>query len=372
MPAGNRKVLTAQRALFVAPTLELGGAQRVFTTVLNGLAETEVDLHLALVRRVGPFLKQLSPRVTVHDLQCRRALTALPRLRRLICRLQPQAVLSTAFRMNLGVTLLQPWLPRGTRILIRETNEIGAQLGGGLRGRLLRTLASRTYRRADVIVCQSNFMQEDMQRALHLAVDRMRVVMNPVGFDELQRSGMEHNPFAGHGPGPHVLGVGRLVRAKGFDRLITAFPRLLARQPCARLWLLGDGPERPALARQAEQAGLSAVVQFAGVQSDPYSWMRHADLMAAPSRHEGTPNVVLEAIACECPLVVVDHPGGTREVMRLTGQEWRVVDDLSAWDDNWFARPPESVLNRARQLFDRQSVTEEYLHLMELRQPAAA
>jgi glycosyltransferase involved in cell wall biosynthesis len=358
-------------ALFAIPTLHLGGAQRVFLNVLNGLVGRGVQLHLAAVQADGPFRSQLSPEINVHALSGGRVIAALPQLHSLIRRLRPDAVVTTAFRMNLGVTLMRATLPRRTRFLIREVNLFHSQVPAGWRGAVLTALAALAFRRADVLVCQSEFMAADLQRSLGLPAEQMRTILNPVGFDELSRQATGLSPFSAEF-GPHVLAVGRLSREKGFDRLLSAFPALRKRRPEAQLWIVGDGPERTSLFNQAVELQIADGVHFMGAQENPYRWMRHADLMVVPSRHEGTPNTLLEAIACECPLVVLDHPGGTREMMRRTGQEWRVVNDLHVWNDAWFARPSPSVLVKARALFALDVIVREYLDAMRLLpQPAA-
>jgi glycosyltransferase involved in cell wall biosynthesis len=93
--------------------------------------------------------------------------------------------------------------------------------------------------------------------------------------------------------------------------------------------------------------------------------MRHADLFVLSSRHEGTPNALLEAIACECPVVTLDHPGGTREVLERLGQSHRIVDALEPWSPEWFERPDPAVLAIARELLDGARITERYLEVFE-------
>ncbi len=360
------------RALFAIPNLDVGGAQRVFTNVLNELDGRGVDLHLAFVRSGGPLERQVSPNVRRHDLAARRAATALPRLQRLIRRLRPDVVFSTAFRMNLGILLMRPFLPPATRIVIREVNLLSSQVGDGWRGSVLTRLGSRAFRSADAIFCQSEFMREELYQALRLPRDLMRIVRNPVPFEHIQARSHERNPFAGQGPGPHVLAVGRLDWTKGFDRLVAAFPKLRQARPSARLWIAGEGEERDALARQASDLGLASAVHLIGVQQNPYCWMRHADLLAVPSWYEGTPNVVLEGIACGCPLVVLEHPGGTRELMQLTEQEWRVVSELDEWRSEWFHRPSPVVEQLAREAFEACRVVTDYLELIDGTEHTAA
>jgi glycosyltransferase involved in cell wall biosynthesis len=358
-------MMDAGRVLFVNSTLRIGGVQRDLTTILNGLSGLGLDLHLALLEPDGAFVEQLPGEVTLHDLRSPRAARSFLPLHRLIHRLRPHVVFSSMFRINLVLTMLQPWLPRGTRVMIREVTLLDACLGRGFRRVWLRPLAARAFQRADLVVCQSAFMREELQSSLGLDPAKLRIVFNPIDFSFVNRLAGEGNPFAGQGPGPHVLAVGRLHQVKGFDRLIAAFPALQKSHPSATLWIVGDGPKREALRILAAEHGASAI-RLVGAQSNPYRWMRHADLMVVPSRFEGTPNAVLEAIACECPLAVLDHPGGTREIMLRTGQVERVVHDLTCWDDAWFARPSRSVIERARQLFSLDVIVRRYLEAMQL------
>jgi glycosyltransferase involved in cell wall biosynthesis len=352
------------RALFFIPSLRTGGAQRVFATLLNDLAATGMVLHLAVLQREGEFFAELSPLVTVHDLAVRRALQSAPRLRRLVGRLRPDVLLATSLRLNLLAALLKPVFPSGTRVVIREVTALDALLGDGWRASCLRALTRFAYPRADAILCQSPWLQADLRRLCGSGLPQSLVIPNPADFEGAALRAEAGRPYEGAGPGPHVVAVGRLEPAKGIDRLLTAFPSLLRKRPHAQLWLVGDGRESSRLAEQSRALGVRDRVHFVGMQSNPYPWMRWADLFVLPSRREGMSNALLEAIACQCPVVVLDHPGGTRDVLRETGQEWRMVDDLSAWDAAWFERPPPSVLSRARELFDRRIVVEAYRQIL--------
>jgi glycosyltransferase involved in cell wall biosynthesis len=355
-----------QRALFVLPSLRVGGAERVITTVLNELAREPFELHLALLEKEGPFLDRLSPAVKVHDLGVPRALRAAPSLRRLIRRLQPDVVLASAFRLNLLTTLLKPTLPRRTRLVIREVTVLDSILGNGWRSRMLSILASRAFRNAHAIVCQTDTMRSDFEQHFRVPPDKLVTIFNPVDFAALHDLSAEfRSPFSDAGPGPHVIGVGRLDHAKGFDRLIEAFPALLVRRPQAILWLVGDGPESNALRSLAHTLGIADRVRFVGMQRNPYVWMKHADLLVLPSRREGLPNSLLEATALGCPTVALNHPGGTGEILTRLGQADRIVADLSAWDDVWFQRPASTVLERARELTDVHRITEQYRRVLQ-------
>jgi glycosyltransferase involved in cell wall biosynthesis len=101
--------------------------------------------------------------------------------------------------------------------------------------------------------------------------------------------------------------VGRLVPQKAFDVMVAALPAVLRTLP-VELLIAGEGPERGALERAA--AGLP--VSFVGALPGPHAvadFLRELDVLVLPSRHEGLPNVVLEALACGVSVVATDVAG---------------------------------------------------------------
>jgi glycosyltransferase involved in cell wall biosynthesis len=103
-------------------------------------------------------------------------------------------------------------------------------------------------------------------------------------------------------PGPLVGAVGRFSPQKGLDTLIRALPSL----PGVTCVLVGDGPERPGLERLAEELGVSDRMVMTGWVEQPRDYLPSFDLVALPSRYEGLPLVVIEAMLAERPVVASD------------------------------------------------------------------
>jgi len=303
-----------RKVLFVIPSLQVGGAERVATLLLQHLPRERFTLELALVERSGPFLEELPPDVRVHDLGATRVRYALPALVRLVRRHRPDVLLSHLGYLNLGVMLLRAFLPRKTRVLLQETTNVSTQLAEGSARRLTALAYRRLYPRADGIVCCSEAMLEDLVRHFEVPRDRLRCIPNAVDESAIERAVKgSASPYSG--AGPNVLGVGRLAPEKGYERLIDAFGHFSREHAGAELWLLGEGAERERLEAQARAAGVLPRVHFAGFQPAPFPWMRHADVFVQSSRREGMPVAVLEALACGARVVAFDCPGGTREVL---------------------------------------------------------
>src|SRR5690606_27591849 len=118
----------------------------------------------------------------------------------------------------------------------------------------------------------------------------------------------------------HLLFLGTLLPAKGVDVLLQACATLAARRADWRLHLVGDGPERARLAAQAQALGIDARVVFHGsrAHAELPEWLRASDLFVLPSRSEGIPNVLLEALSRgpdATPMIAANGPSDRREAV---------------------------------------------------------
>jgi glycosyltransferase involved in cell wall biosynthesis len=112
----------------------------------------------------------------------------------------------------------------------------------------------------------------------------------------------------------HLLVMGRLSSEKGVDVLLNAYGRLVGSGLQLHLDVVGDGPDRASLEALAVQLHIAGQVTFHGHQADPKPFYRGADVLIIPSRSEGLPNVLLEAIAHGLP-VVSTRVGAVPEVL---------------------------------------------------------
>jgi len=348
----------ADRLLFTIPSLRGGGAERVFAIVAGGLSEIGFDVHLALAQREGPWLERLPKSVVVHDLKAPRVRQAAWPLWRLVRKLQPAAVFSTITHMNKMVGLLRSGFPTNTRVLLRESTS--RYLERRFVSHRLGPLHRAAYRAADKVICLSEGMREAAHREYGISWSRLVRIYNPLD----NTSPVDQFPEAPSLGNPGILSIGRMDDSKGFDRILAAFPACLKRYPGATLTLLGDGPHREALKRQAAALGIADRVSMPGFERRVSRQLKACDLFVLASRFEGLPNVLLEAVDAECPVAVVEHPGGTREVMELLGQADRITTDLSEWRPAWFERPAAAVRQTALEHFGLSTIVQQYAALV--------
>ena len=229
----------------------------------------------------------------------------------------------------------------------------------------------RWYRRATAVVAVSDGVADDLARTTGLPRAQITTVHNGLDLDLVRRRAPERpeHPWLDGASGPPViLAVGRLEPQKDFATLLDAFA-LLRRLKPARLIVLGEGRERERLQAKARDLGLGGEVDLPGVSLNPYPYMARAALFALSSRWEGFPNVLLEALACGCPVVSTDCLAGPREILengmfgRLVpvGDATALAEAMAATLD---APPLRRSLVRRAAAFRADTMAEVYLGLL--------
>lgn len=144
-------------------------------------------------------------------------------------------------------------------------------------------------------------------RIIELAPGARRVDVMPSAVDSCFTPGSRSDARTtlGIGDRPTLFWAGRIVGLKNLDVLVDACDRVRGRYPDLQLFIAGEGPDRKPLEAGVHARGLADTVKFLGPvpQAMLPEWYRAADLTVLPSRSEGTPNVLLESIACGTPFV---------------------------------------------------------------------
>lgn len=296
------------RAVFVLPTLEGGGAERVSLAFLAGAKTVCPDLHLILFRRQGALLESLPAAVETHELGCARMRDALPGILRLLRRLRPTVVYSTHGYVNIPLLAARLAYGPDVRLLLREANTPSSSLAGQRFNAFFRMAYRTLYPRADALICQSRLMADELHRDFRVSPDRLHLICNPTDAIGI-RSGAK--PLRHAGEGVRFVAAGLFSWKKGFDRLIGWFAQMPA---SAHLTILGQGPVENSLRCLAASLGVGDRIEFPGFIPRPWDYFAGADAFLLPSRWEGMPNVALEALACGTPVIAMRAAGGIGEV----------------------------------------------------------
>ena len=262
---------------------EYGGAENFYTRLVAALGEEPSIEQRAFTRansfRVGRLEKAGVP-VSTFRFGSMFNIVGNERYRKALKQFQPDIVLTY---MNRASTLT----PRGDYKLVC---------------RLGHYYNLKYYRHADYWIGISRGI---CRHLIEGGMPEDRVFYIPNFADESAVEPIARDSFDTPTDVPLLLAAGRLHVNKGFDILIQA----LAQVPDAILWLAGDGPERNALQKLAEQQGVASRVRFLGWRNDVAALMRTADQFICPSRHEGLGSIVMESWLHGCPIVATNSQG---------------------------------------------------------------
>jgi glycosyltransferase involved in cell wall biosynthesis len=315
--------MSAQVLVF-APSLGMGGADRVLLTLLEHFDRAKLQPTLALVHRDGPWLAEVPRDVRVIDLEARRLATSVVALVRVLRSEQPDIVFSLQGGTNVIAALAHVVARSRARLVLSERSPLVRP--DRSRGRLAIELPLKraAYRRADVITSLSNGVARELHERLGVPRAKLRVIYNPTvdtRIGELAAESVEHPWF--HDGVPIIVAVGRLVEIKDYPTLLAAFARVRAARR-VRLVVLGDGPLRRTLDNLVASLGIGDDVAFLGFDKNPFKYVARARVMAHTSRAEGLGSAIVQALACGTPVVATDCDFGPRELIE-SGQNGFLV-----------------------------------------------
>jgi glycosyltransferase involved in cell wall biosynthesis len=287
---------------FVITELEPGGAERCLTRLALGLSQRGYScsvIALSEQPRDSSLVESLqAASVPVRFLEGRGLLdgpSLLVRLRRVLNAVRPHLVQSFLFHANVA-SALSSRVPLVWGMRVAEPSR--------WRGLVERVLAARVER----IVCVSEAVRQHLLRRVRLPADKMVVIPNGIDVTQIDQAPEIPRSCLPAVNRRMVLFVGRLDRQKGIDWLLEAAGELLQRLPDHDLFLAGDG-EWLGRAKTIAQAKCPDRIHFLGRHNNVPGLLRHADLLVLPSRWEGMPNVVLEAMAAGVAVLATDVQG---------------------------------------------------------------
>jgi len=305
------------------------GVQRVVANLAGAYDSMGHRVDLIARDASGPMRAELTPGVRVIELGGRRVSAMLPGLTRYLRRERPGAVLSSEGHVNAAALLARRfagWTGRlsvsvhaDPQTVIKPPGALG-RVAAAKEG-VTRRLLARLYPTAEARVAVSGQIADRMAAYYGLARETVSVIHNPAVWPGLLHDAALPPPHPWLEPGqpPVILGVGAITHHKGFDVLLDAFIRLRAARPARLMILGGPGPSprltREMLAATAERAGLAEDVLMPGWVSGVGAYFAHAGLFVLSSRWEPFGNVLVEAMACGCPVIATRCPGGPGEIL---------------------------------------------------------
>ncbi|HET9336975.1 MAG TPA: glycosyltransferase [Sphingomicrobium sp.] len=288
-----------------------------------------MQVRLIATQAEGPLIEEVPPAVSIVGLlpnknsgssrrgRLRRSLAAFRKQLRLF---SPDVLFSAGNHGHLASALVSRALPR-CRTIVRISNDLDHMIGGKPSKPFSRWWRVAKFRAVAAVADRLVFVSRHLARSRAVsgtaAVTKAVVIPNGVDVASVRQRAAEECPHKWCNEArsvPLVLGVGRLALQKNFINLVRAVA--IARQSRdLRLLLVGSGPLKSELLKAAAELGIADAVEIIPPVRNPLPYIAQASVLALPSWWEGSSNVLLEALACETPVVASRTAGNAEDVL---------------------------------------------------------
>ena len=178
---------------------------------------------------------------------------------------------------------------------------------------------------------------------LKLSPKNITTINNPIDTNIINNKIKEYIPDIQK---PYIVSVGRITPNKNLTLLIQAY--IYARENLKlqhKLVIIGDGPEYIKIQQLAKNSDFNDDIKFLGLLSNPFPWVKNADLFALTSKAEGLPTVLLEALACHTKIVAAKGEGGIKDIMTA-----ELKNHLTSFDKVDYANKIVEILNKKEKI----------------------
>jgi glycosyltransferase involved in cell wall biosynthesis len=309
------------KVAFFVHALSGGGSERVISRIISCLDRSRFIPILILIEKRGVFLEDIPNDVPVLD--CGKGADGgrwkwVRSFARFLKTERPDVLVSFLWYANTFAVLARFLSGTKTRLILSERSTVLGSREGVL-GESLRRLSIRfLYGKGARIVVNSESLRMQFTEYFGFSQDMVDTIHNPLDIDGILAQSAGGSDPASRGPisgtlRGTIVGMGRFSREKGFDLLIRSMT--MVRAP-ARLLLLGEGRDGKNLRKLVGELGLSGKVEFLGFRKNPYPILRSATIFVLPSRYEGFPNGLAEAMALSVPCVATRCRTGPEELIK--------------------------------------------------------
>ncbi len=331
------KALLKKRIMLISPNFGGGGAERSIAKLSSLLTERGYDVHFVIFN-VFPGREQVYPikgDLIVLDVPAGKSY--IDKIYRFLQRVSKVKRLKEELHIDVCISFLEgadyvnilSRQKESVIISIRGSKENDEEIKGFLGWIRKRILMPWLYKRADKVVCVSEGIKLEIERALSLSAGKVRVIHNYYDVDAIRSQAREPLPLYAEQlfSLPCIITIGRLHPQKNHIGLIRTFAQLRKSEKDYKLVILGSGDLKSKLVEVCMSLNLStsslidgsvdlnANVFFLGYQKNPWVFMRRARIFVLCSSWEGFPNALAEAMCLGLPVISTDCPHGPKEIL---------------------------------------------------------
>ncbi|MCF2918004.1 glycosyltransferase [Pseudoalteromonas sp. Cn5-37] len=295
---------------FVIPDFRGGGAEQVLINIANFLAMNN-DVYLFVGSNSGKLQNTVSNCVKVVELSG--SSSGLRNLYSLICAVKNYRI--GYLCGTLSMAFLVPLIGLFNRKLF-TVSRVGNTLSSDIKNKsIIKSVLFKVYFHtllfSDSIVCQSEFMRNDLLELLPLlSSSKVKVIKNPLNRDKLKVIDIKNKSRK-----YRIVSIGRLEHQKDYYTSLLVIKRLINSGFDVEFLIFGDGSLKDMLIKYVEQLQIQKYVSFFGFEPNPQNYLVNSDLLLLTSLYEGYSNVIIESLCLGVPVVATNSPGGNSEII---------------------------------------------------------
>ncbi|HPF77735.1 MAG TPA: glycosyltransferase [Alphaproteobacteria bacterium] len=361
-----------KKVVFILPSLAAGGAERVLITLMNKIDRSRFKPEFISFRRNGPLKQLIADDVIIHEIgSYKKIFFGLVPLLLKLREIKPDIAVTTMAHTNFALVMMKPFL-RGTRIVIREAITPSYIFDTLKIGWFVKILYKILYPQADLVISPSQRIIDEFNELMGANTGHHKLLYNPVNIEVIRAvPHILEKQDDTRQKTVHFICAGRLHFQKGFDQLINALPFFKCDYDW-KLTILGGGPERRNLEKMIKKNKLQDKVFMPGFTQAPWPQIGAADCFLMPSRFEGLPNVVLEALSVGTPVIATTTSGGIQEIADLAKPgDVQVVEDMPQFLDAMKTITPNPTRTYRKSLlpdtFETEKVVDRFMKILDAR-----
>jgi N-acetylgalactosamine-N,N'-diacetylbacillosaminyl-diphospho-undecaprenol 4-alpha-N-acetylgalactosaminyltransferase len=299
-----------------------GGAERVVSQLLNYINSEENEVHLVLMKKV--IVYEVPKNISIHYLENSNPeesgifkILKLPflalRYRKILNKHDITVSLSFLTRPNY-INSLANFFSKKRKIILSERSNPTAQYHGkSFHSIINRFLISKLFPFSDIIISNSEGNRKELIECFKVPEKKIITIHNPIDLKKVEEApvcdGFYNNDYF------NFISVGRLNEGKNHELLIRSLATIQNKN--IRLYIFGEGNLKSFLSNLILELKLENQVFLNGFSTEIFSYLKGADAFLFGSKHEGFPNVLIEAMACELPIVSTNCNSGPNEIMEV-------------------------------------------------------
>lgn len=306
-----------KKILFVISQLDNGGAEKIFVNLVEFYSkENTVNIDVLVFKKDNYYEKRIlenNINLIVIDKTELGFFKFLYKYYKYVKLNKPAKIVSFLSYTNI-ITYFIIFFTK-VPYIVSERNHYNTQFNIGIKNKIVLFFLKFSYKKATNITSVSNKISDDIAKDFTIPREKIITIYNGLDFKKIDNMLQEKCDFNFQDNIKYIIGVGRLYPQKNFPLLIEAFLKIKKEIPNVELIILGEGPERKKLEEIIINSSFQSSIHLLGQKSNPYIYMKKADIFVLSSLYEGFPNVLIEAMYTTGTVISTDCNSGPNEII---------------------------------------------------------